>query len=94
MSEQINTPLSDRADILAELWIQYKGSDGFEDFMSYNDLGLPLAYSVSHGIIEINDMVESFINETFDVFLEALDVEDTGFQTLAELFEASGRDVV
>lgn len=94
LSEQINTPLSDRADILAELWIQYKGSDGFEDFMSYNDLGLPLAYSVSHGIIEINDMVESFINETFDVLLDAMSLEDTGYTNLKELFDDSGTEIV
>lgn len=93
MSEATNTPLSNRADILSELWIKYKGSEGFEDFITYNDLGLPLAYAVSHGIIESNTMVDGFINETFDVFVEALEIEDIGYDDLTSMFEDSGRSM-
>ena len=90
MSEQTNTPLSNKADILSELWVQYKTDPDFADFIQYNDLGLPLAYAVSHGIIEMNNQVSMFIEETFDVLLTALDIEeDTGFEELGELFALS-----
>ncbi len=89
MSEATNTPLSDRADILAELWVQYKSDPDFADFVEYNDLGLPLAYAVSHGIVEMNSQIAMFVNETFDVFLVALDIEeDTGFSVLADIFDS------
>ncbi len=87
------TPLEKRAEILGELWMNYKNSEGFEDFMKYNDLGLPLAWAVNHEVVDMNDMVQSYVNETWDVFLEALDVEDTGFESLNALFEYSGREV-
>ena len=77
MSDENKTPLSDRADILAELWIQYKDDDDFRDFIEYNDLGLPLAYAVSHGIVEMNDQLELFVNESFDLLLSGLSLEDT-----------------
>ena len=92
MSDTTNTPLSDRADILAELWVQYKSDPDFADFVSYNDLGLPLAYCVSHEIVEMNNQVGMFIDETFDVLLTALGIEeDTGFEELGELLILSNK---
>jgi hypothetical protein len=74
---------------LAELWVQYKSDPDFADFVEYNDLGLPLAYAVSHGIVEMNSQIAMFVNETFDVFLVALDIEeDTGFSVLADIFDS------
>jgi len=92
MSNENNTPLSDRCDILAELWMQYKHNPEFLDFISYNDLGLPLAYAVSHGIVEINDQLEMFINETWSLLLDALSIEDTGFETLEDVLDNIDKD--
>ncbi len=85
MSEQTNTPLSNRTDILADLWIRHKDDPEFIDFVSYNDLGLPLAYALSHGIVDMTEQVEMFINETWDLLIGALNIEDTGFKTLDEV---------
>jgi hypothetical protein len=92
MSEENKTPLSDRADILAELWIQYKDDDDFRDFIEYNDLGLPLAYAVSHGIVEMNDQLELFVNESFDLLLSGLGIEDIGFTDLPEVLQTDGTE--
>ena len=85
MSEQTNTPLSNRTDILADLWIRHKDDPEFIDFVSYNDLGLPLAYALSHGIVDMTEQVEMFINETWDLLIGALNIEDIGFETLDEV---------
>jgi len=77
---------------LAELWMQYKHNPEFLDFISYNDLGLPLAYAVSHGIVEINDQLEMFINETWSLLLDALSIEDTGFETLEDVLDNIDND--
>lgn len=81
------TTYANKCDILAELWINHKNDDEFEDFITYNDLGLPLAYAVSTGIAETNPKIEDFINETFTTLLESLEREDEGFEDLAEILE-------
>lgn len=85
MSEQTNTPHSDKCEILAELWVNYKDQEDFEDFISYNDLGLPLAYAISYGIVESTELAEKFIGETFDVLLAIYNLEDTGFESLDDI---------
>ncbi len=85
-SEQPTTSFESKADILADIWLNYRDEEGFQDFIAYNDLGLPLAYLVSSNVVEAkSDQAKAFINETFDLILEAVGVEDTGFETLDEL---------
>lgn len=92
MTEQTSTPYSNRIDILGELWIDYSGATMFEDFVSYNDLGLPLAYALSTEIVESTPKAEMFINETFDLLLATLEVEDTGWDSLTDIFLAAKID--
>ena len=81
------TPLSSRAEILGDLWINYRDDEEFQDFLQYNDLGLPLSYAYSSKMIELNAYAETIINETFDLLLAGLGIEeDTGFESLDDLF--------
>jgi hypothetical protein len=79
--------LENKAGILSELWISYKNDPNFEDFIEYNDLGLPLAYALANGIITNSVRVEAFIEETFDLLLSGLGIEDEGFETLDEILD-------
>jgi hypothetical protein len=88
-----STPLSKRAEILGELWIRYKSNPDFEDFVQYNDLGLPLAYSLSSGIISTTPKAEAFINETWEILMSAMDFEDIGFDNLDEILDSSIPDM-
>ena len=86
------TQPSAQVAILAELWVNRKMEE-FEDFVEYNDLGLPLAYAISYQIVETTELAEKFIGETWNLLLEAYGIEDTGFETLDEVFgvwEADG----
>ena len=85
MTDNTSTPFSDRIAILADLWLNYKDDEEFEDFVSYNDIGLPLAYMLNEGIVQTNEMAERFVNETFDLLLAGLDLDDTGFENLDDL---------
>ena len=80
-----NTDFSSRCNILADLWLNYKDDAEFSDFIQYNDMGLPLAFFVSQEVVPSNDMVMNYVNETWELFLEALKIEETGFDTLDEL---------
>lgn len=87
MSDTTTTPFSNQASILAELWMNHRGDEEFRDFIEYNDLGLPLAYAIAENIVKSTDMAQRFIEETFDVLLAGLDVEDTGFDSLSDLLD-------
>ena len=79
------TTYSNKIVILSDLWINYKQDEEFIDFVEYNDLGLPLAYAIDHEIVKTTETAQRFIEETFDLLIAALEVEDTGFETLDEL---------
>lgn len=84
------TTLENKADILSELWLGYKNDQNFEDFFAYNDLGMPLAYAISNGIVKATDMSNKFINETFNLLLASLEIEDEGYDSLDDIFLMAG----
>ena len=79
------TEFNDKAEILADIWLNYRDDEEFQQFIEYNDLGLPLAYSVANDIIENNPVVTQFVNETFQLLLDSLEVEDTGFESFDDM---------
>jgi hypothetical protein len=79
------TSFENRMQILAELWLNYRNDENYEEFIKYNDLGLPLAYAIAEGIVETTPPAENFINETFELLLAGLGVEDDDFENLDEI---------
>ncbi len=71
--------------ILAELWMNYRDDDQIKDFVEYNDLGLPLAYLLTNEIVFPTAQAEIYINETYDLLIAALDVEDLEYESLDEM---------
>ena len=71
--------------ILAELWMNYRDDEDLQDFVVYNDLGLPLAYFLMNEIVLPTSQSELYINETYDLFIASLQVEDTEWTSLDEL---------
>jgi hypothetical protein len=86
----MSTTQESKADILSELWLSYKNDQNFEDFFAYNDLGLPLAYAISNGIVKATDMSNKFIDETFSLLLASLEIEDEGYDGLDDIFLMAG----
>jgi hypothetical protein len=80
------TPFETQAQILAELWMNYRKDEEFVDFLEYNDLGLPLAYAIANGMVESKPIAQQYIEETFSLLLAGLKIEeDTGFDTLEDV---------
>ena len=80
------TEFAAKCEILADLWMNYRDYEEFKDFIEYNDLGLPLAYSIINQIVSITPVAEKFITEAFDLLLAGLEIkEDPGFETLDDL---------
>ena len=94
-SKKAITPTSaeNKVIILSELWLNYRYDEQFTDFVEYNDLGLPLAYAISEGIVASTDVAEGFISETFDLLISGMGIEDdTGFESMDDLFGQAADD--
>ena len=70
--------------ILAELWMNYRDDEDLQDFVEYNDLGLPLAYFLMNEIVLPTSQSELYINETYDLFIASLQVADREWESLDE----------
>jgi hypothetical protein len=79
------TSFNIKCEILSDLWMDHRNQEDFEDFISYNDLGLPLAFLVNEELVTASEMAKKMIEETYDLFLAAMEVEDTGFDSLDDL---------
>jgi len=81
------TTFDNKALILGQLWINYKMEDEWIDFVEYNDLGLPLAFAFAEGIINDTPSLQQYINETWDLLLEGMELDDIGFSDFKELID-------
>jgi hypothetical protein len=79
------TELASKCDILNDIWINHSNDESFEDFIEINDLGLPMAYFICNGIVEVTPLAEEIIDVTFSDLLELLEIEDTGFKVLSDI---------
>jgi hypothetical protein len=81
------TSFEDLCSILAELWINHKEENTFEDFISYNDLGLPLAFLIDSELVTPTEIAKRYVEETWFILLKSLDInKDIGFTCLEDLF--------
>jgi hypothetical protein len=83
--------------ILGQLYEGYKEEKDFKAFIEFNDLGLPLAYLTSQGLVmQVSDDGKRYIFETFEMFLESIKLTEDDIiegMTLDEVLEmASAED--
>ena len=81
------TTFDNKALILGQLWVNFKMEDEWVDFVEYNDLGLPLAFAFAEGVINHTPSLEQYINETWGLLLEGMELDDIGFEQFQELID-------
>jgi hypothetical protein len=69
--------------------MNYRNEEAFEEFVEYNDIGLPIAYFIDSEIIDPSPRADLYLSETFDMLLAALELEDAGFEGLEEMLDSS-----
>lgn len=79
------TSFDNKTSILSELWLDYRQDEEFQDFIEYNDIGLPLAYLISNDIVKTTDIASRFIEETYELLLAGIGIEDGEFETLQDV---------
>ena len=88
----MTTNFLNKTSILSELWMNYRDDEGLQDFVEYNDLGLPLAYFLYNELVLPTKQSEIYIEETFNLLIAALEVEDTGFESLDEMLGSANEN--
>jgi hypothetical protein len=84
------TPFDTKVKILAALWVTFGEEPDWQDFISQEDLGLPLAFMIANAWVDKKAVLgksgEDLIHETFENLLTGLDIEvDTGFENLDQI---------
>lgn len=84
-------PFEDKCTILGQFWYEFRDEEGdMSDFIKSQDVGLPLAWFISTGVVKSLELGEVLINETFQAFLDALHLEESeivGLNSLDSLLE-------
>lgn len=86
---------STKADILGELWLEYrediKGQESWEEFFEWADIALPLSFMLSKGYADMpTDDGVSMIEQAWDVFCEMISIDpEVEYANLGECFAIS-----
>jgi hypothetical protein len=90
-SEPTSIPFSKKCFILADFWLNYKDDEDFEDFVSYNDIGLPLSFMIAENIVESSAVGEVYINEAWELLCAAMNVDSKqDYDSLEDMFIDAG----
>lgn len=81
----MTTTFPNKLSILSDLWLNYRDTEEFTEFIEYHDIGLPLAYLLESEIVKSTDAATKLIDETFSALLSALGQEDLNFTDLDEI---------
>ena len=81
----MSVDFSDKCGILGQFWFEFRDDDKLSEFTSYNDVGLPLAWFIATGVVTPNPIAEDYVNETFNLFIAALDLTEAELEGVDNL---------
>jgi hypothetical protein len=81
----MTTNFSNKCKILSEFYSTYRDDKDMEEFMAFNDIGLPLAYLFHEELVTIKPEGNRYIEETWKIFIASLGLEDTGFEDINQV---------
>lgn len=77
--------------MLSDFWLNYKDEEEFEDFVDYNDIGLPLAFMITEDIVLSTPVAEVYVNEAWELLCAALQVDSKqDYDSLEDMFIDAG----
>jgi hypothetical protein len=86
----MSTSFLTKCEILAEVHLEATWNIDLNDFRDYNDLGLPLAYSVDKDLIEIKEGGKEHIEDSWNNLCEMLGVnKEDEFEDSDDMLEKS-----
>jgi hypothetical protein len=89
MSDTPTNHFSKKCEILADLWLNYKDDEQLQDFFEYNDIGIPLGYAIAEELAKPTEIGVRYVEETYALLLESLELPDVEFTDVEEMFAES-----
>lgn len=87
----MKTTFDNKCYILQTLWMEHRDDENFLDFVEFNDIALPLAFMIDCKIIvELTPEARNYIESAFAYLLEALEIEDTGYEEFDDMLDKAG----
>ena len=81
----MTTSFTNKLSILSDLWLNYRNTEEFTEFIEFHDMGLPLAYLLESKIVKPTELATKLIDETFAALLSTLGQEDLNFNDFDEI---------
>lgn len=82
----MTTTFKNKCAILSDLWINYRMNEELQDFVAYNDLGLPLGYFIHTKLVTVTDEGIPYVEDTFNHLCMGLDMDPNGeYESLSDL---------
>jgi hypothetical protein len=76
---------ADKTRVIAQLWIEFRKDEDWKSFFDYNDLGSPMAYMVTQGLIkDLTPLGEEMISETLNMFLKLINTTEEEVDSVVE----------
>ena len=69
------TTFENQCAILSDLWLNYRDHEELEDFVEYNDLGLPLGYLIHTELAVVTEDGAPYVEETFNLLCTSLELD-------------------
>lgn len=66
----MQTDFLTKCKVLGAIWIEQSENSDFNEFMRFNDLGLPLAYAHTEGMATIEDKGKIYIEQSWERLLD------------------------
>ena len=80
-----------KAEIVSEIWTDYRDDEQFASYVDYNDIGLPLAYAIVNGLVIPTEQAEGYVEEAYHLLVFTLKIEDKDYADLSEMLAEAGQ---
>jgi hypothetical protein len=76
---------TDKAGLLAEVWVDFREDEQFKPFMEYNDIGVSMAYHIANGLVNPTPKGKAFVEESFDMLFKLINITEQEIDELDEV---------
>lgn len=82
--------ITDKADILRGLYLTCRDRDEWQEYFRFADIGVPAALMLLDDYFEgVPPKIEAAINEAYGVLLKVLELPNTEYESLEQMFESA-----
>ena len=78
--------------VVAQAWFVIMANEDWADVKKYGDIGFPLAYAAQNGFATLNKGGKEFVEEVYQILLQALDIPDVDYESFSQMNETAIED--